>query len=249
MYLNNLKRVWMIWKVSVRSKQCPDHLENVAGLSKILQNHLLSAFGADLKIDAIYALYPESFCDKNLAIRKVFAFCDSECIISFKYVNMYFWTILFYQGWCWHILWTFVVLKMNTNLVIVPRSFLLCTSVTGLLCQVVSYDHHYCKEKNLLVSPVPWLPSDKSQNVKFDIYNFTWTCLTAPSVWRCTCNSSRFFICIENWRFTLKYPTGHQLLCTWKTDCIALKVVKLQSLIRPYRDKKAKLISSCTFVH
>ena len=26
------------------------------------------------KIDAIYALYPESFCDKNLAIRKVFIF-------------------------------------------------------------------------------------------------------------------------------------------------------------------------------
>ena len=35
------------------------------------------AFVANLKIDAIYALYPESFCDKNLAIRKVFAFCDS----------------------------------------------------------------------------------------------------------------------------------------------------------------------------
>ena len=29
-----------IWKVSGRSKKCPDHLENVAGLSKILQNHL-----------------------------------------------------------------------------------------------------------------------------------------------------------------------------------------------------------------
>ena len=36
-------------------------------------------FVANLKIDAIYALYPESFCDKNLAIRKVFAFCDSAC--------------------------------------------------------------------------------------------------------------------------------------------------------------------------
>ena len=44
---------------------------------KILQAHLLRAFVANLKIDAIYALYPESFCDKNLAIRKVFAFCDS----------------------------------------------------------------------------------------------------------------------------------------------------------------------------
>ena len=48
-------------------------------MHKILQkqNHLLSAFVANLKMDVIYALYPESFCDKNLAIRKVFAFCDS----------------------------------------------------------------------------------------------------------------------------------------------------------------------------
>ena len=44
---------------------------------KILQAHLLRAFVANSKIDAIYALYRESFCDKNLAIRKVFAFCDS----------------------------------------------------------------------------------------------------------------------------------------------------------------------------
>ena len=46
-------------------------------MHKILQNHFLYAFVANLKIVAIYALYPESFCDKNLAIRKVFAFCDS----------------------------------------------------------------------------------------------------------------------------------------------------------------------------
>ena len=45
-------------------------------MHKILQNHLLCAFVMNLKIGAIYALYPESFCDKNLAIRKVFAFCD-----------------------------------------------------------------------------------------------------------------------------------------------------------------------------
>ena len=43
-----------------------------------LENHLLCAFVAILKIVAIYALYPGSFCDKNLAIRKVFAFCDSD---------------------------------------------------------------------------------------------------------------------------------------------------------------------------
>ena len=46
-------------------------------MHKILQNHLLCAFVANLKIDAIYTLYPESFCDKNLAIRKVFDFSDS----------------------------------------------------------------------------------------------------------------------------------------------------------------------------
>ena len=44
---------------------------------KILQAHLLRAFVANLKIDAIYALYPDSFCDKNLAVRTVFAFSDS----------------------------------------------------------------------------------------------------------------------------------------------------------------------------
>ena len=27
---DNLKRVWMMWKVSVRSKQCPDNLKNVS---------------------------------------------------------------------------------------------------------------------------------------------------------------------------------------------------------------------------
>ena len=35
---------------------------------KILQAHLLRAFVANLKIYAIYAIYPESFCDKNLAV-------------------------------------------------------------------------------------------------------------------------------------------------------------------------------------
>ena len=30
-----------------------------------------------MKIDAIYAFYPESSCNKNLAIQKVFVFSDS----------------------------------------------------------------------------------------------------------------------------------------------------------------------------
>ena len=42
-----------------------------------MQTHFLRVFVANLKIDAIYAFYPESFCDKNLAIRKVFVFSDS----------------------------------------------------------------------------------------------------------------------------------------------------------------------------
>ena len=49
-------------------------------MHKIWQNHLLCAFVANLKIGAIYALHLESFCDKNLAIRKVFAFCDSAAM-------------------------------------------------------------------------------------------------------------------------------------------------------------------------
>ena len=57
-------------------------------MHKILQNHLLYAFVANLKIDAIYALYPESFCDKNLAIRKVFAFCDSARTVPPSFVEI-----------------------------------------------------------------------------------------------------------------------------------------------------------------
>ena len=53
-------------------------------MHKILQNHLLRTFVANLKINAMYALYLESFCDKNLAIRKVFAFCDSVHWYSFR---------------------------------------------------------------------------------------------------------------------------------------------------------------------
>ena len=52
-------------------------------LHEILQTHLLRALVANLKIDAIYALYPENFCDKNLAVRKVFAFSDSAINVSY----------------------------------------------------------------------------------------------------------------------------------------------------------------------
>ena len=59
----------MIWKVS-------KHIWTML-MHKIWQTHLLRAFVGNLKIATIYALYTESFCDKNLAIRKVFAFSDS----------------------------------------------------------------------------------------------------------------------------------------------------------------------------
>ena len=73
----------MIWKVSRRSGKFPDDLKSVQIIQKmyieqiwtmLMHKILQNAFVANLKIDA---LYPESFCDKNLAIRKVFAFCDS----------------------------------------------------------------------------------------------------------------------------------------------------------------------------
>ena len=47
------------------------------GYASNLQTHFLRIFVANMKIDAIYAFYPESSCNKNLAIRKVFVFYDS----------------------------------------------------------------------------------------------------------------------------------------------------------------------------
>ena len=41
-----------------------------------MQTHFLYVSIANLNIDAIYAFYPESFCNKNLAIRKVFVFLN-----------------------------------------------------------------------------------------------------------------------------------------------------------------------------
>ena len=83
-------------------------------MHKILQTHLLRTFVANLKIDAIYALYPESFCSKDLAIRKVFAFSDSgwlphlfrrgDFLMGFPFVD--FQTIL-----CFEIKITLVTLK------------------------------------------------------------------------------------------------------------------------------------------
>ena len=40
------------------------------------------------KSAAIYALYPESFCMKNLAIRKVFAFSDSGVEEPWVYIQL-----------------------------------------------------------------------------------------------------------------------------------------------------------------
>ena len=60
--LNTMEHIYGLWTIL---------------MLKILQAHLLRAFFANLKIYAIYALHPESFCDKNLAVWNVFAFSDS----------------------------------------------------------------------------------------------------------------------------------------------------------------------------
>ena len=64
--LYDLESFQTIWKVSGRSKKCPDHPENVAVLSKILQNHLLCAYVAELKIDAITRFIRKVFATKIL---------------------------------------------------------------------------------------------------------------------------------------------------------------------------------------
>ena len=47
-----------------------------------MQTHFLRVFVANLKIDVIYTFYLESFYDKSLAIRKVFAFSDSVTLVG-----------------------------------------------------------------------------------------------------------------------------------------------------------------------
>ena len=101
-------------------------------MHKILQNHLLYAFVANLKINAIYALYPESFCDKNLAIRKVFAFCDSGSInkvpgtlsSSFKYKHCFL-NPLFPQFMRYLQQYTFLALSSTTALIVYTMASLL----------------------------------------------------------------------------------------------------------------------------
>ena len=78
----DLESFRMILECPDNLEMCPDNLERENLCTKILQNHLLCAFVANLKIDALYTLDPESFCGKNLAIRKVFAFCDSVSYID-----------------------------------------------------------------------------------------------------------------------------------------------------------------------
>ena len=50
-----------------------DHIWTILML-RIMQAHLWLAFATNLKIDVIYVLYLESFCDKNLAVRMVLVF-------------------------------------------------------------------------------------------------------------------------------------------------------------------------------
>ena len=74
-----------IQKLTGIFKNCPDNLETVCLKDYILA--ILPQFVICLGFTRIcreivdvanYALYPESFCGGNLAIRKVFAFSDSD---------------------------------------------------------------------------------------------------------------------------------------------------------------------------
>ena len=85
---DNSKTVRTIQKLSRQSRNCPDNLETVCLKDYILA--ILPQFVICLGFTricrkivdvAIYALYPESFCGENLAIRKVFAFSDSELLL------------------------------------------------------------------------------------------------------------------------------------------------------------------------
>ena len=68
-----------IQKLTGIFKNCPDNLETVCILAILPQFVICLGFTCICReiVDvAIYALYPESFCE-NFAIRKVFAFSDS----------------------------------------------------------------------------------------------------------------------------------------------------------------------------
>ena len=70
------ERIYTDWEHSLQTAQRFDDLSKMRNITSILSGHphfalLLSAFVANLKIDALFL---ESFCDKNLAVRKVLAF-------------------------------------------------------------------------------------------------------------------------------------------------------------------------------
>ena len=69
-YSDILKTVRTIKKLSGQSRNCPDNLICL-GFTRICR---------EIGDVEIYALYPESFCGENLAIRKVFAFSDSGAL-------------------------------------------------------------------------------------------------------------------------------------------------------------------------
>ena len=66
-----------------------------------LQTHFLRVFVANLKNDAIYGFYPESFCDKNLAIWKVFAFSDSAQNWRKDWCWWSWWSAIITGWWSW----------------------------------------------------------------------------------------------------------------------------------------------------
>ena len=76
-YLSSLTCLsWLLGRVTKMLSACQQcWLESFCESGKFLQQ--AHYWQKNLKIDAIYAFYTESFCAKNLAIQKVFAFSDS----------------------------------------------------------------------------------------------------------------------------------------------------------------------------
>ena len=77
---------WML----TQSRNSPDNLETVRKIQKLSGQSRKYPDNLDIEI---YALYPESFCGENLAIRKVFAFSDSAPTLIFYLYCTWMYTV------------------------------------------------------------------------------------------------------------------------------------------------------------
>ena len=67
--------------MSGQSRNCPYNPKTV------LKNLGFTRICREIVNVAIYALYPESFCGKDLAVRKVFAFSDSAKPLELDWIR------------------------------------------------------------------------------------------------------------------------------------------------------------------